>query len=234
MLHELDISGGGLRRAEAPGHRRAGPRPQRQAAPSVRPSATGSGPDRGPACPTARAMRTPATRSAGKRRARKAAIPASWSSTRADRRPTRRPPTRRSPPPSNGGVRTDAAVAQSQVATVYPGTLVERQGDAVAPAQEPALPGVVLVLQGRSIHDVRRLRRRAAGRRAVLRRAHVDRLPGLHGRRGIRGAARRQGTGGDAGAQLNATRYCFHVLRSGRISIASSGANSRDVLTSRQ
>ena len=59
---------------------------------------------------------------------------------------------------------------------------VERQGDAVAP-QEPVLPRVVLLLQARPVHDVRRLRGRAPGRRALCRRAHVHRLSGLHGGR---------------------------------------------------
>ena len=45
----------------------------------------------------------------------------SWSSTRAGRPPTQPSPARRSPLASNGGVRTDAAIAQSQLATVYPG-----------------------------------------------------------------------------------------------------------------
>ena len=47
---------------------------------------------------------------------------------------------------------------------------------------------------------------RAAGRRAVLRRAHVDRLPGLHGRRCSRGAARRAAARAVDGSRLTRRR----------------------------
>ena len=80
--------------------------------------------------------------------------------------------------------------------------LVERKGDAVPSAQESAVQFVVLLLQDRSVHHLWRLRKRTPGRRAVLRRTHVDRLPGVHGRGGVRGAACRPASGENDGARL--------------------------------
>ena len=65
--------GGGLRRSQAPGHCANRAAAATASCISSSASATGWVPDRGPACPTAPPMPTPATRSAGKRRARKAA-----------------------------------------------------------------------------------------------------------------------------------------------------------------
>ncbi len=79
-----------------------------------------------------------------------------------------------------------------QLEPVLPGisSAVERSGDARLLARQPLGEGLVLLLEGRSVHEVRR-RRAGAGRELPLRRrAHVDRLPGLPQRRRRDGRAR--------------------------------------------
>ena len=195
---------GGLRRPQAPGDRRTGPRSQRQAASSVRPARLARCRVRGPACPTARAMRTPATRSAGKRRAPKAAIRVSWSSTRADR-PTDAAVTNQAfANAGNGGVRADAAIAQSQIASVYPGLSWNGKATQSLPHKSPLFRASYSFYKVGQYTAFGGYERSAAGRRAVLRRAHLDRLPGVHGRRGVRGPARRQAAREDARQRLTA------------------------------
>ena len=93
---------------------------------------------------------------------------------------------------SNRLVVADAARTLGQAEPVFPGVTerVERQGHPVAVAFQSACPAVLFLLSGGAVHPLRRLREGAPGRRAVLRRAHLDRFPGLHGRRRIRGQAR--------------------------------------------
>ena len=91
---------------------------------------------------------------------------------------------------SNGGVRADAAVAEAQIAPVYPGLSWNGKATQSLTHRSPLFGASLLFLQNRSVHDLRRLRTGPAARRAVLRRAHLRRLPRLHGGRRVRGPAR--------------------------------------------
>ena len=66
---------------------------------------------------------------------------------------------------------------------------VERSRDGRLLASLRVDARLVLVLEGRAVHELRRHRGATGGQRALLRRAHVDRLPGLPERRGRDGRA---------------------------------------------
>ena len=93
------------------------------------------------------------------------------------------------------------------------GTLMEREGDAIASSQEPLLRRLVLLLQGGAIYELRRLRTGASRWSAVLRRAHVGRLPGIHGGRGVGGQTRRKTAGRTAGLGLKAAQQLAPTVR---------------------
>ena len=187
VLDELDISRRRIRRAEAPGHRRTGTRPQRQAASAVRRARLAW---YRPVAGRVQRLELCGHRLSGRhgrRPAPKAASPESWSSTRADRPPTRRPPARRSPLANNGGVRTDAAIAQSQIATVYPGLSWNGKATQSLPHKSPFFGASYSFYKVGQYTTFGGYEARASGRSAVLRRAHVNRFPGLHGGRGVGG-----------------------------------------------
>ena len=71
---------------------------------------------------------------------------------------------------------------------------VERAGDPVRALPRPEPERVVLVLPGRAVSGVRRLRGRPAAQRSLRGRAHVDGVPGVHG-----GGRRRGRAGGPSG-----------------------------------
>src|SRR5262245_38284488 len=79
---------------------------------------------------------------------------------------------------------------------------MKREGDAITPTQESLLRSLVLLLQDGAIYEVRRLRTCASRWRAVLRRAHVGRLSGIHGGRAVRGQRRGKRPGQAAGLRL--------------------------------
>ncbi len=67
---------------------------------------------------------------------------------------------------------------------------LERQGVALDPVPRPEPALLLLVLEGRPVHRLLGLRGGAPGERPLRRRALLDGLPGLHGRRRLRGDPR--------------------------------------------
>ena len=106
--------------------------------------------------------------------------------------------------PDNGGVRTDAAIAQSQIASVYPGLSWNGKATQSLLHKSPLFRASYSFYKVGQYTTFGGYEAGAAGRRAVLRRAHIDRLPGLHGRRGVRGPARGQAAREDARQRLTA------------------------------
>ena len=92
----------------------------------------------------------------------------------------------------NGTPETRAQQFLAQIEPVLPGITKAYNGKATIdfwPGYRVD-EGLVLVLEGRAVHEVRRDRAAAAGHVPLRRRAHVDRLPGLPERRRRDGRAR--------------------------------------------
>ena len=123
--------------------------------------------------------------------------------------PTRTPATRtpgrsRAPSPAPSGILVDytggndrrelrlrhaggreRSSSSEQIEPVLPGitAAVERPGHRGLLARQPVDEGLVLLLEGRAVHEVLRHGTRATGQLPLRRRAHLDRLPGLPQRR---------------------------------------------------
>ena len=101
---------------------------------------------------------------------------------------------------TNKQVTTYAKAFLKELEIVFPGITraLERQGDVVDAVSRPEPVLLILVLARRPVHLVQRVRGRRTRADPFRRRALLDRLPGLHGRRG--------GEGGRAALEV------FHAL----------------------
>ncbi len=108
-------------------------------------------------------------------------------------------------------VRHDAAAGLVQLAPVFPGLDWNGKATQSLPHKSPFFRASYSFYKPpRPVHDVRRLRGGAPGRRALCRRAHVHRLPGLHGGRR---RARSAGGRGAGGSHLGADPAVHRAVR---------------------
>ncbi len=162
---------------------------------SSSPIGTGRRPGRGPACPTARATPTPATRPRGRRRRAQPGakgILVGYSGGSVTDALTSDKPFATA---SNAAVRADAVSTLAQLETVFPGLRPKWNGRAILslPNKSPFFRASYSFYRIGQYTTFAGYEAEPPGRRPVLRRAHVDRLPGVHGGRRVGGEARGQG-----------------------------------------
>ena len=137
----------------------------------------------------------------------------------------------------SGTPTTRAQQFLSQIEPVLPGLspVLEREGDDRLLERLPVDARLVLVLEGRSVHRLLGGRGPTGGERALLRRAHVDRLPGLPERRRRHGRA-----GGGRGdrrpriARVGGGAPLLRRSRAPRVRVARRRAGDADVARARR